>query len=889
MKCAYRFSGCVTFDGVRIAVSSHDVSTSLSLDYFERSGYCHCSVFRGLRRRSLGDCFVRSLDRQPPWLFSSEDTILSQLDSVSVSILSQTATRLACVGVGRSTKKKFICAVCQHYLRLRSTLLAKSSDEAASEFSSVRLPPQCDPRYLLLLCAFMENVYGTEIAAALRRPPTPVYVYESSSDCVVAWIGHSTDELVRRLRTVRLAALSESILRSPLLSRPVLHRRSHAHTANSLVSHMRDRVACLQNVGADVLCDIWLAYSPYSTARFSQTSELITRILTFEYGSTVVDALSHEPLSRSDRLRQARREHKMSALTAVATDAVDRLNRWPEIVPSSTVLACQAAYFEGTIWKADPVCAVCAQHMEDCQKFDVTEVNSSELHLESLRLTDAYIIRKCILQGLSSRFTFGSPILDGLMLEKVGVVAVAQDSATLNVCGSCHAALRKPDRVPRLALKNKLYRGDLPVQFQDLTWIEEKICAIYCVTAHVTRLFQSADPAQAKTFHGNTCAHEMNVVSTVTVLPRTPADVNGLLSVVFVGPGKFDPNALGTVFRVRRRKIWTFLVWLKHHNRLYSAIPLDLAVSSMYPEDGILPGLSSGVIEDNDIDVQKVFDKETAGFSEHPADMLGDVSSSVGSQDRDIVRPSHEPVVLLEKMGVSDPECDKISGRACTAAALRNLHSRTGQQPDLFVHRGMDAIPEYKNPDLLPGMFPMLFPCGIGGFEDKLREAALSFEQQAQYYLNLPDRAFRYHHSYLFVVLNILQRRAAHLHTFFTVRKSNFHDVARKLTQVSSTVLETLATKLEREHRSSTLTVEEQGAMSLLQQVNTISARIPGSHASKIYVRNEIRSYFSYFGLPHLFFTFNPSPAHSPVFQVMFGDDTVDLSHRLPTLVNGRE
>ncbi|KAG2108698.1 uncharacterized protein F5147DRAFT_694504 [Suillus discolor] len=43
---------------------------------------------------------------------------------------------------------------------------------------------------------------------------------------------------------------------------------------------------------------------------------------------------------------------------------------------------------------------------------------------------------------------------------------------------------RRIAKVPRLALRNNLYRGDLPVQFQDLTWIEEKICAIYCVTAH---------------------------------------------------------------------------------------------------------------------------------------------------------------------------------------------------------------------------------------------------------------------------------------------------------------------------------------------------------------------------------------------------------------------
>ncbi|KAG1894372.1 uncharacterized protein F5891DRAFT_1130989 [Suillus fuscotomentosus] len=144
---------------------------------------------------------------------------------------------------------------------------------------------------------------------------------------------------------------------------------------------------------------------------------------------------------------------------------------------------------------------------------------------------------------------------------------------SLNICSSCQAALRKHDKVPHL------------------TWIEEKVCAVYCLTAHVTRLFQSSDPAQPKAYHGNMCAHEMNVVSTASVLPRTPADINGLLSVVFVGPGKFNPNVLGTVFRVRRSKIWGFLVWLKHHNRLYSTIRLDSTIALMYPEDDLLPGL----------------------------------------------------------------------------------------------------------------------------------------------------------------------------------------------------------------------------------------------------------------------------------------------------------
>ncbi|KIK78680.1 hypothetical protein PAXRUDRAFT_163323, partial [Paxillus rubicundulus Ve08.2h10] len=78
-------------------------------------------------------------------------------------------------------------------------------------------------------------------------------------------------------------------------------------------------------------------------------------------------------------------------------------------------------------------------------------------------------------------------------------------------------------------------------------------------------------------------------------------------------------------------------------------------------------------------------------------------------------------------------------------------------------------------------------------------------------------------------------------------------------------------------------------ALSLLKHVNTISAHIPGSEASKIFIHNEICSYFSYFGLPHLFFTFNPSVAHSPIFQVMNGDLKVDLSEWFPSLVSAHE
>ncbi|KAJ8580977.1 hypothetical protein M405DRAFT_752507, partial [Rhizopogon salebrosus TDB-379] len=241
-------------------------------------------------------------------------------------------------------------------------------------------------------------------------------------------------------------------------------------------------------------------------------------------------------------------------------------------------------------------------------------------------------------------------------------------------------------------------------------------------------------------------------------------------------------------------------------------------------------------------------------------------------------------------MGVIDPECHNISGREFIAAALRNLVPKFDRHdehelPDLVLHHGEDAIPEYKNPTLILGMYPTLFPFGIGGFEDSTRPTALSFESQASCYFDIPDRCFHYHHSYIFVILNIIQRRRAHLQTSFTVRKEGFESIAQELIGLSSAVLQSTAHHLEKERPLKELNEEQHKALKLLTCVNTIQAKIPGSQAFKIFVRSEIRSYMGYFGIPILYFTANPSPAHSPIFQLMSGNECIDLSQRFPILI----
>jgi Helitron helicase-like domain at N-terminus len=106
---------------------------------------------------------------------------------------------------------------------------------------------------------------------------------------------------------------------------------------------------------------------------------------------------------------------------------------------------------------------------------------------------------------------------------------------------------------------------------------------------------------------------------------------------------------------------------------------------------------------------------------------------------------------------------------------------------------------------------------------------------------------------------------------------------------VTPDVLMHLANHLKHEGSLTDLNAEEQNAMQLLKHVNTVFARIPGSQAAKIYTRNEIRSYFSEFGLPQLYFTFNPSVTHSPIFQVMVGEQAVDLTKPFPFIIPSKD
>ena len=274
--------------------------------------------------------------------------------------------------------------------------------------------------------------------------------------------------------------------------------------------------------------------------------------------------------------------------------------------------------------------------------------------------------------------------------------------------------------------------------------------------------------------------------------------------------------------------------------------------------------------------------QEYSSFEAHPANMPKFTDQTLLNH---LTADDEENPTIIESTGVVDFDGSAVSGQSALATAVFNLlnpHHDDGL-PDLILPRAGDPISEYDNPYLMPGMFPTLFPYGTGGLEGD-RPIRISFQEHANYLLSLHDPAFKHHRLFLFIVLNILKQCNGHLHTSFMVRKPAFQKIAPMLASISKETLESTAKHLQNGGSMTEMTPDQRNAWTCLQQLNIVSANQPGSPASNIRSRANMRGYMGIFNLPTVYLTLNPPAAHSPLLQVFLGDFEVDLSKRFPTM-----
>lgn len=241
----------------------------------------------------------------------------------------------------------------------------------------------------------------------------------------------------------------------------------------------------------------------------------------------------------------------------------------------------------------------------------------------------------------------------------------------------------------------------------------------------------------------------------------------------------------------------------------------------------------------------------------------------------------HSQQVPFQNVVITDVDGHAPSNEL-RAAAVRHLKKKGGGY--IEIPHEPEPVNEFFNPNLFPMIYPTLFPYGIGGFEDSSCSVKLSMKRYVKHLFNLADRRFQEHYSFLFTVFNILQRREILLHSSLKVKKSNFDDIAKNFASVSPESVHIVSERIGRGDFTTTNSDEEQKVLNLMKEVNIVTSHVPGSSASRITMRNEIRGLMMDKGLPSFYITINPADVFNPLVKFLAGSE-IDIDNLLPEQV----
>lgn len=195
-----------------------------------------------------------------------------------------------------------------------------------------------------------------------------------------------------------------------------------------------------------------------------------------------------------------------------------------------------------------------------------------------------------------------------------------------------------------------------------------------------------------------------------------------------------------------------------------------------------------------------------------------------------------------------------------------------------LIPRSNIPVNDCANPEFFLGLFPTLFPYGCGAPHDQSRPITVSLNQHVRHLLSYEDRRFEKHHSFIFVVFNILQRRQACWNASLMASRPYFSETAAELRSVTSKDIETALLNVT-QYKSPCETNSR--LTSLMRQIRTISGNVMGSARSRTLLRTQIHALIFSQGLPSIFITINPADIQSRIALYFAGVD-LDLDQIIP-------
>jgi len=462
-------------------------------------------------------------------------------------------------------------------------------------------------------------------------------------------------------------------------------------------------------------------------------------------------------------------------------------------------------------------CAVCGQLVPVSQ---MSELSTTKYDLNILNRDGMGLTRR-------ERTSLEQPVqeIEGAVL----------DEKCTNICVACQTSLES-GLTPKYALANGLWLGTVPPQLQNLSFAEQLLISRVRRNRCVVQVSSGMHKMKA-----NVIMFENPMPKIYQRLPPPLEDLDEVLAFLYTGPCRPTEEDLErTPLLVRKNRVSDALEWLKLNHADYH--DLDVAYDNLdtYPDKG--PPV--------------VVTYRGASTNKNP-----ESASAFDNETEEGVDSGSCPFVVN---GLIGEKLTDMGPTALAARAARHLKQDGGKV--LAISHAEKPESMYDNPQLYPMMFPWLFPYGLGGIGGvAVENAGMSDMMHKRKLLMYHDKRFQMDAHFPLVAFNQEQMKNSTTGGYLLTERRNFDDIAERLMNVDTDVLEDLSKRLSRGDRVKPVTDEEKACYALISDLDHVGGHVPGSITSKKYLRNEIWSLISYIGAPSWFITFAPADNKHPI------------------------
>jgi hypothetical protein len=269
------------------------------------------------------------------------------------------------------------------------------------------------------------------------------------------------------------------------------------------------------------------------------------------------------------------------------------------------------------------ICVVCAS--------EVFATEAPIIELLSLK-------SKKLLKPASHHHT--QELIMGMLLHNPSVVS-REGASFGHVCTECMTDLASA-KLPRFALANALWVGEVPFELSVLTLPERILIALYYPAAYIVKLYpkqkgaQYWDPSTINSgLRGNVSSYHLNTTNITAMIeghirPPSPAVLAALIGVTIIGPKNLPDRCLPSFLTVNRHRVHQALLFLKRENPLYRDISISLLNLDLLPTSGVPDEIMVGIRHTDDT---TALDEERAGYvitddDEHISSTCGEFSKN---------------------------------------------------------------------------------------------------------------------------------------------------------------------------------------------------------------------------------------------------------------------